>query len=182
LNSRLLRIITDRGDSKPDAKQVVVGIKSVLPEFAGAGVSIAIENHDRFRTWELIGIIEEIGSPNVGICLDTANSFGALECPGQIVTALGPYALNVHVKDFTITRIRNGMGFTILGRPAGQGMLDIDMVLRKLAEGGRNPDVVLEQWTPFDSTIEKTAAMEDEWAVIGIAYLKEKIQSMKEDA
>jgi hypothetical protein len=42
--------------------------------------------------------------------------------------------------------------------------------------------VVLEQWTPFDSTIEKTAAMEDEWAVIGIAYLKEKIQSMKEDA
>jgi 3-oxoisoapionate decarboxylase len=181
LNSRLLRTITDKDDSKPDARRVAAWIEGVLPEFINAGVSIALENHDRFSTSELIGIIEEIGSPNVGICLDTVNSFGALEGPKQTVTALGPHVLNVHIKDFAITRVSNGMGFTIFGRPAGQGMLDIDMVFRVLAESGRNPDVVLEQWTPFDSTIEKTLEAENEWAEIGVAYLREKIRSMKED-
>ena len=49
--------------------------------FEEAGVVLAIENHDKFSTDELVYMVEELGPSWVGICLDTVNSFGALEGP-----------------------------------------------------------------------------------------------------
>jgi 3-oxoisoapionate decarboxylase len=176
LKSNLVRTITDTPDCKPAADQVVAWIKQAVPEYVKAGISIAIENHDRFKVSELAQIINEIGSPNVGICLDTVNSFGALECPKEVVTELSPYVLNLHIKDFDITRIDNKMGFVVKGSPAGFGKLDIDMVFNALKVNGKNPDVILEQWTPFYETVEKTILLENSWAEKGIEFLKEKIK------
>jgi sugar phosphate isomerase/epimerase len=56
-------------------------LREVLPEFARAGVSIALENYEAYATRELAELVARIGSSHLGICLDTVNSFGALESP-----------------------------------------------------------------------------------------------------
>ena len=177
LDAKLLRTITDTPDSKPSLQQAVQWIKEVIPQFEKEEVCIAIENHDRFKVRELAWMIQKIDSPNAGICLDTVNSFGALEGPEVVVAELSPYTVNLHIKDFDITRIDNKMGFTIQGSPAGYGRLDAAMILEEIRKKGRNPDVILEQWTPFEQTVEKTIQLEMAWAEKGIEYLKDKIKN-----
>lgn len=179
LDSKLVRTITDTSGCKPALGQVVSWIREVMPDFEKKGVSIAIENHDRFKVAELAEIIERIGSPNAGICLDTVNSFGALECPAKVMAELSPYTINLHIKDFEITRIKNAMGFVIRGCPAGSGQLDIDMVFNELLKHGRKPDVILEQWVPFEESVEKTIELENIWADKGIEFLMERLKTRR---
>jgi 3-oxoisoapionate decarboxylase len=176
LSSNLLRTITDMPACKPDQSQVVAWIREILPAFEKAGVRIAIENHDRFSSTELVAIIKRIDSPFVGICLDTVNSFGLMERPEDVIEKLAPYTINLHFKDFGIARISCKMGFTISGRPAGSGLLNLDYILDRLAAAGQSPDVILEQWPPFEETVEKTAASECQWAVQGIQFLANKLE------
>ena len=125
-------------------RKSVTTIEGLLPEFERAGVVLAIENHDRFKARTLAGMLERLGSEHVGICLDTVNSFGALEGPEVVVDVLGPWTVNLHVKDFAIFRAGHLMGFTVEGRPAGQGRLDVPWLLQKLHELGRDPNAIID--------------------------------------
>ena len=117
-------------------------------------------------------MIEAIDSPNVGICLDTVNSFGCLEGPAHVVANLAPFVSSLHVKDFTIRRAGHMMGFDVTGAPAGQGMLDIPWLLGELRAAGRNPNAILELWPPPESTVAATVEKEREWARESIRYLR----------
>ena len=143
-----------------------------MPEFERADVCLAIENHDRFSARVLAQIIERIGSGYVGICLDTVNSFGALEGPEVVLEALGPLVVNLHVKDFAIFRVSHSMGFTVEGRPAGQGQLNVPWLVEKLGGLGLDPNAVLELWTPPEETLATTIAKEDTWAISSVNYLR----------
>ena len=41
---------------------------------------------------------------------------------------------------------------------------------------GRNPNVILELWTPFTGTMQNTINKEKEWAIRSIDYLKKKFE------
>lgn len=171
--SPIVRVVVDTKDHHPAPQEVVELVRHILPEFEQAGVTLAIENHDRFKAAALADIVRAIGSPYVGICLDTVNSFGALEGPEVVVAALGPYVVNLHVKEFTIHRVSHNMGFVVEGAPAGKGMLDVPWLLGKLRdEYGRSFNAVLELWPAPEATPDATAAKEDAWAVESIAYLR----------
>jgi len=167
LNSSIVRSITHRVDDG-----AVSNIREVLPAYEKAGVNIALENHDEHRTDELAAFLDRIGSPSVGVCLDTVNSFAALEAPDRVVRNLAPYTLNLHVKDFEVMRFGSELGFSIVGRPAGEGRLDIEWTLSYLKEKGRDPNAIIELWTPYTGTLEETIALEEEWAERSIRYLK----------
>ena len=167
LNSSIVRSITHRVDDG-----AVSNIREVLPAYEKAGVNIALENHDEHRTDELAAFLDRIGSPSVGVCLDTVNSFAALEAPDRVVRNLAPYTLNLHVKDFEVMRFGSELGFSIVGRPAGEGRLDIEWTLSYLKEKGRDPNAIVELWTPYTRTLEETIALEEEWAERSIRYLK----------
>src|SRR5208283_5232558 len=108
----------------------------------------------------------------VGICLDTVNSFGALEGPDIVVEALGPYTVNLHLKDFAVVRSPTLMGFSVEGRPAGQGMLDIPWLLAKLKSSGRDCNAILELWPPRQPTEAQSIALEAEWAETSVKNLR----------
>jgi sugar phosphate isomerase/epimerase len=150
-------------------------IQAIIPEFERAGVCLAIENHDRFKAKTLAGIVERVGSQYVGICLDTVNSFGALEGPEVVLEALGPMVVNLHVKDFAIFRASHLMGFTVEGRPAGQGRLNVPWLLEVLSGLGLDPNAILELWTPPEETLSATIEKEDAWAVASVEYLRSLI-------
>ncbi len=172
LGSATLRIVIDTAEHHPTEDQVIGTIREVIPDFEQAGICLAIENHDRFRAIQFAGIVERIGSEYVGICLDTVNSFGALEGPEAVLDILGPLTVNLHVKDFTIFRASHMMGFTIEGRPAGQGKLNVPWLLERLRDQARDPNAILELWTPPGETLSATIAKEAEWAAASIDYLR----------
>lgn len=171
-DSPIVRVVIDTPDHHPDAEEIVATLRKVVPKFERAGVCLAIENHDRFKARELADIVNRIESRYVGICLDTVNSFGAQEGPEAVLRVLGPLTINLHIKDFAVIRTRHNMGFTIEGRPAGQGQLDIPWLLQELKRMGRDVNAILELWTPPQERLEDTIALEDAWARSSIAYLR----------
>jgi sugar phosphate isomerase/epimerase len=175
LRSPILRVVVDTAGHRPSEDELVETLGSLMPDFEEAGVCLAIENHDRFRVKVLARILERVGSAQLGVCLDTANSFGALEGPEVVVEVLGPWTVNLHVKDFVVHRAGHNLGFTIEGRPAGQGQLDIPWLLESLRQLGRDPNAILELWTPPDNTLVETMAKEATWATDSVAYLRQLI-------
>ncbi len=158
-------------------KEAAAWMKEVLSEYQKEGISIALENHDEHQTAELADFIERLGNPYLGVCLDTVNSFAALEPPDVVVKTLGPHTLNLHVKDFDVVRVQSQLGFLIQGRPAGSGRLDIPGIVSLLQEMGRDPNAILELWTPFEDSIKKTVEKEDSWAAESLSYLRTVIPS-----
>lgn len=160
-------LITDKDLSLPTHQ-----LRKVLPVFQAAGVSIAVENHGLHTTDQLAELFDELDHPYLGCCLDTVNSFGALESPAKVIRDLLPYAINLHVKDFEISRVDHQMGFTVLGKPAGYGKLDISGLLRAVRAGGRHPNAILELWTPYSHSVGRTVALERSWFEQSLQYLK----------
>lgn len=168
-----LRLVVDTPGDEPAPDQVVARLRPLLPRFADANLKLAIENHDRFPARVLGQIVEELGPDRVGICLDTVNSFGAMEGPREVVPALAPYTLNLHVKDFTIARVNSQMGFVVSGCAVGQGRLDVPWLLEQLTTARPDVNAIIELWTPPAGSLEATLAREAEWARQSVAYLRQ---------
>jgi len=170
--SPLLRVVVDTAEHHPSADEVLQILRCLLPELEASGVTLAIENHDRFTSRVLVRILEQLQSDFVGICLDTVNSFGALEGPEVVVSTMAPWVVNLHLKDFLIRRATHMMGFVVEGRPAGQGQLNIAWLISKLREQGRDPNAILELWPSPEESIEKTIEKERGWARSSVEYLR----------
>lgn len=170
LKARLLRFVIDEGDYEPAPQDVVSILREALPGFGD--VSIGIENHDRFSAQALRSIIEAVGDVRVGICLDTANSLGAGEGLHHVASVLAPVTLNWHIKDYAIERLPHAMGFSVTGRPAGAGQMDLDFVRERLESAARCRSAVLELWTPPENDAEQTIAKEAQWAAQSLEFLK----------
>jgi sugar phosphate isomerase/epimerase len=175
LGAPFVRLVVDAKGDEPTPEETVSRLRPLLPRFAAANVKLAIENHDRFSCHTLVRIVEALGPELVGICLDTVNSFGALEGPEVVVETLAPYALNLHIKDFTIARVSSQMGFVVNGCAAGQGRLNVPWLLERLRAVGRDPNAILELWTPFGPNLEETVAREHRWARESVQYLRQFI-------
>ncbi len=173
--SPFVRVVVDSAGHEPSPDETVALLTPVAARYADAGVKLALENHDRFPAAVLARIVEALGRDRAGVCLDTVNSFGALEGPEAVVGALAPYTLNLHVKDFTVRRVSSQMGFVVEGCPAGQGRLDVPWVLGRLRDAGRDVNAILELWTPFGPTLEETLAREAAWAEESVRYLRRLI-------
>jgi sugar phosphate isomerase/epimerase len=175
LGAPFVRVVVDSKVHEPSPDECVSVLRPLLPRFAAAGVKLAIENHDRFTSATLAQIVEQLGPDDVGICLDTVNSFGALEGPEVAVKTLAPYTLNLHVKDFTLARVSSQMGFVVNGCAVGQGRLNVPWLLDQLRAAGREVNAILELWTPFGPTLEDTIAREARWAEESVRYLRQLI-------
>lgn len=172
LGSPFLRVVMDTSEHHPSPDEVVNTLVPLMPQFHAAGVSLAIENHDRFPARVLRSILDQIGSAHVGICLDTANSLGCLEDINTVLDALADRVLNIHVKDVVARRVESNLGFVIEGKPAGQGQVDIPSLLARFRGRSPTPSITLEQWVPPCDDLNQTIAREAEWARLGVNYLK----------
>jgi 3-oxoisoapionate decarboxylase len=172
LRSPLLRVVIDTADSHPSPDEVVSLLREVLPEFERAGVCLAVENHDRFPAATLAIIVERCDSDHLGIVLDTANSLGCGEDVHTVLQSLGPWVVNLHVKDFSARRMDHRKGFIIEGCPAGQGLVDIPRLLDELRGLARDPNVILELWPPPEASSEASIAKEEAWTRQSVRSLR----------
>lgn len=158
--------------TEPDLDRAEAELHEVLPHYAGKGIAIAVENYGLHTTVQLADLFRATDSPFLGCCLDTVNSFGALEAPDVVIDRLLPYTINLHIKDFDIRRVDHQMGFEIIGAPAGAGRLAIGELKEKLHRAGRNATAVLELWTPYAGSVGETIALERSWMEQSLHYLR----------
>lgn len=149
-----VRTVIDIGEDRPSASEAVARLKPTVQEMAKQDVALAIENHDRFPVRVLASMVEELGH-GTGVCLDTANSLGCLEGTETVVSVLAPHTLSLHLKDVTVRRFPDQMGFTVEGTAAGEGLVDCLAVARTVVAAGRNPIATLELWPPDDVATER---------------------------
>jgi len=173
LKAPLLRFVIDGDQYEPHVPTIQSIVKNVLPELKENRIVLGIENHDRFKTTQLVKLMDAINSPYVGICLDCANSLGAGEGLEYVATMLAPFTVNLHIKDFKTERLRHKMGFLITGERVGKGLVNVPFLLEKLLPFNRCQSAVLEQWVPEGGTIQATIDVEKQWAYEGIEYLKQ---------
>lgn len=174
-DSPFIRLVLDRDGHEPSSDEAVQLLRPWVERCRTRGRQIAIENHDRFPVKILAAMIENLGRDAIGVTLDTVNSFAAMEAPETVVQHLAPFTISLHVKDFVIRRVPSMMGFVIEGCPAGEGRLDIPWLLDRLRAAGRDPNAILELWTPLSATLEETIATETAWAEKSIATLRRHI-------
>lgn len=173
--SKILRIVIDFGAYEPDEEEIVETLKRWLPKFEEKKVCLAIENHDRFEAKQLARILRRADSECVGICLDAANSLGALEGVEAVMDRLIPYTVNLHAKDVSIARLPSQLGFKVAGASAGTGNIDMKRLIHATQRNGKNANCILEQWTPFENSLEDTIRRERESADRAVAWLKKAL-------
>jgi 3-oxoisoapionate decarboxylase len=103
------------------------------------GMKLAVENHKDHLSSELAELMQQLSSEWLGVLVDTGNNLALLEDAYQAVEALLPYALSVHLKDMALKPY--DQGFLLSEVPLGEGMLDLQRMVKSLRQ--RNAKIVL---------------------------------------
>ncbi|MFF1829151.1 sugar phosphate isomerase/epimerase family protein [Paenarthrobacter sp. NPDC058040] len=174
LGSDILRTMFNVPGHTPDNEEAVGIFTDVLPEFEEAGVRIAVETYEQVPTERILAVVKQLGSPYLGICSDPANTVAALEMPREVIDAVGPYVLNMHIKDFAFSRKQGWVGFTYSGAPLGEGLLDYDYMVEKIQPKTRNINQIVEHWLPWQDSEAETIRLENQWTQQSLDFLRSK--------
>ncbi len=133
---------------------------------AGLGLELAVENHGDLTIAELTLLLERVGEPNLGICLDTANVVRLGEQLPEACAMAAPRVKMVHLKDTAA-----GTFDPIAGPPSapyGSGTLPLEQALQALASP-------LAAGAPVCLEVGQVAQGDDELALLasGIVWLSE---------
>lgn len=109
------------------------------PELDRHAFPIGLENHKDWLAPELVELLDTIGSPHVGVCLDFGNNLALLEDPDETIRVLAPRAVTTHVKDMAVRTTPEG--FELAEVPLGTGMLPLTRYLEIVRRA--RPDVPL---------------------------------------
>jgi sugar phosphate isomerase/epimerase len=174
LRAPLLRTMFNVPGHTPTAEEAMAIFKEVLPEFEAAGVKIAVETYEQVPTSRILDVIRGVDSPYLGICSDPANTVAALEMPREVIDAVAPYVLNMHIKDFAFSRKGGWVGFTYAGAPLGEGLLDYQYMVSKFQPHQRNINQIVEHWLPWQDSEAETIRLENQWTQHSIEFLRSK--------
>src|SRR5438874_7552123 len=127
------------GDRRPLAgrwqsflHEILVGLREATIVAEQARVNLAVENHQDLASEELLWLCESIGSPRLGITLDTGNALATAEEPLDFARRVAPYIKNVHLKDYWIYLSEEG--YRLVRCPLGQGVINFRALFDILQE------------------------------------------------
>jgi sugar phosphate isomerase/epimerase len=115
------------------------------PEFNRHPLQVGIENHKDWLATELVALLREIDSPNVGACVDFGNNLALLEDPDETIEVLAPHAVTTHLKDMAVRRTE--AGFELSEVPLGQGVLPLARYIATLRQARPAAPLCLEMIT-----------------------------------
>jgi sugar phosphate isomerase/epimerase len=173
LGTKVLRIVGGGSVDRPQEPirlqmERLVQVLTRLVEFAAArGIVLAMENHMDFMADEQVEILQRVGSPHLGVTLDTANNIRLLEDPIEVVRKLAPFAAATHIKD----AIATGKGSPLTewrrfwpSAPLGKGIIDLPLVIDILTQnqyaGPLNLEIDLldARWPDEDAAVAESIA------------------------
>jgi len=114
--------------------ETVRALAELEPIYAELGLTLAIEIHFEFTTFELLRIFERCGAEPggwLGICLDTMNLLTMLEDPVTGTQRVLPWVVATHVKDGGL--LLDEQGLASFTAEIGGGVVDLERILELLA-------------------------------------------------
>lgn len=130
-------------DDPPFARQMEMIRAGLTPLAAIAeeeGLKLGFENHADYRCTDLMEhVVEPIGSPALGIKLDTGNCPLVIEDPVAATHACAHACYATHFKEMFVSPVTPDGG-KIVGAPLGRGHCRLDEVARILAERAPDPE------------------------------------------
>ncbi|MGB7754946.1 MAG: TIM barrel protein [Salinisphaera sp.] len=163
LDVRVLRSMFNDAETRPSPDQAEAWLRAFIPRLERQDVTLALETYEQVPVDTLVATVAALDSPYVGICLDPGNCVAALEMPTSVIERTAPYVKNLHIKDFKFTRADGWVGFRLLGCPLGEGLLDLDDMLARVAPGERHISCIVEHWLDWQDNTGTTAAVEAAW-------------------
>ena len=120
------------------------GLRAVAERAAKAGIKVGLENHGRFigSSERVLKVIETVGEPNFGACIDIGNFLVVDEDPVSAVTRLAAKAVHVHVKDMHIFDKDPGAAYPtnagkfFRGAVLGEGVVDVTKCIDIVVKAG----------------------------------------------
>lgn len=172
VGARLVRSMLSSPRGTPSIEAAIESLRAIMPAYETARVTLGLETYEQFSTDEVLQVIDAVGSPALGVCLDPGNSVARLEFPEEVVAKTAPHVVNLHVKDFAFARKEGMIGFTFAGAPLGEGQLDYDGMVDAVDAHQRQVNQVVEHWLTRQGTLEDTCLAEEVWVRDSVAYLK----------
>lgn len=106
--------------------RTVVPLQQAARAATAVGIELAIENHADLRASELCELLERVGDPVIGICLDTANALRVGDDPLDAAMVLAPWVRMLHLKD---CEAPDGSVTGPRSVPYGHGIVPLEAVL-----------------------------------------------------
>jgi sugar phosphate isomerase/epimerase len=172
LDAGMVRSMVNTATHRPTLDEAAGLLCDILPDYEAAGVTLALETYEQIGSAELVGLVERVDSPNLGICLDPANTVARLEHPRDVIDRTAPHVVNIHAKDFTFSRKDGWVGFSLVGCPMGEGMLPWDYLVEQVRPDERGINQVIEHWLPMLDTLDSTLQAEKAWTTHNLNYLR----------
>ncbi len=112
-------------------EELVPLLREAATIYEEAGLRLAIENHQDYTSDQFAEMLSEVGSPHVGVMLDTGNSIALLEDPVETARTLAPFTFGLHLKEYAVLEAPGG--FDLVGVELGSGIVDNARVLEIVA-------------------------------------------------
>lgn len=164
LGHSILRITAgspaSRGDEPADVlvRRLVDPVRRAVDRAAAAGVRLALENHGDLRAADILDLIERVGSPALGVCLDSVNLIRVGDDMLAGTRALAPHTLLVQLKDHLPGDP------TVVGGPVctalGEGIAPLEELLAILAGVGFRGPVCVELASLGGGQVDEMALIE----------------------
>jgi len=162
---------------EPQLRNLASMLHEATKVAADQGVVLAIENHIDFTAREILQLIEDVGSANFGVNFDTGNALRLFEDPVEEAKLLAPYIHATHIKDLSPRRGGSPREWNFWESvPAGQGVVDIQGILRVLRDHGY-PGVLCVEVDCLHQAWE-----EDQAVVISLEYLRTALEKLPVDS
>lgn len=124
-------------DHQQQIKRLAAMFKEAVKAAHDHGVKLAVENHIDFTGTEILQLIEEVGSPYLGLNLDTGNFARLLDDPIKAAARLAKYTLATHVKDLKVNpQAAVDDWFFLSTVPVGDGFIDNLKLAKLLKQAG----------------------------------------------
>lgn len=107
-------------------------LKRLAPILRDSGLKLGLETHQDATTFELLRVMESVGSDVVGITLDTANLPMRLEDPLEATKRVAPFVVMTHTKDSILFFGDDGLRWQ--ARPCGQGAMPLAEMIALLPD------------------------------------------------
>lgn len=159
-----------RGDEPAEVlvRRLVDPVRRAVDRAAAAGVRLALENHGDLRAADILDLIELVGSPALGVCLDNVNLVRVGDDMLTGTRALAPHALLVQLKDHLPGDP------TVVGGPVctalGEGVAPLDELISILHGAGFSGPVCVELASLGGGGVDEMALIDR-----SVAWLREHV-------
>jgi sugar phosphate isomerase/epimerase len=154
---------------EPQLRNLTRMLKEATKVAEDKGVILAMENHIDYTASEILGLIDSVGSDNLGVNFDTGNALRLFEDPVEEAKILVSRIYATHIKDVSPKRGGSPKEWNFWESvPAGKGVVDIPGVMKVLKDSGYEGVLAIE----LDCLREDWE--EDQAVEISVNYLREQ--------